>query len=109
MIVKPYPKDDESRVLTISQQFLDILAARIQALGLNRDDLLLPSTETRGGNPQSAGTHRLGRSQLQTTQRYLHSLPGADEQALAAFPEEPGARGQLTAIHVKASACNAKL
>jgi integrase len=128
MILKPYPKDDESRVLTVSQELLDVLAARIQALGLKRDDLLFPSTEASGGNPLSRNTFRtrvwvpalekaelgfavrmhdlrhanaswllaggadlksvmdrLGHSQIQTTQRYLHTLPGADEKALAAF------------------------
>lgn len=128
MMVKPYPKDDESRTLTISQELLDVLAVRIQALGLSRDDLLFPSTETSGGKPLSRNTFRtrvwvpalkaaelgfhvrmhdlrhahaswllaggadlksvmdrLGHSQIQTTQRYLHTLPGADKKALAAF------------------------
>lgn len=128
MIVKPYPKDDEPRVLTVSQELLDVLAARIAALGLRRDDLLFPSTEASGGNPLSRNTFRtrvwvpaleksklgfpvrmhdlrhanaswllaggadlksvmdrLGHSQIQTTQRYLHALPGADKAALEAF------------------------
>lgn len=128
MIVKPYPKDDEPRVLTVSQDLLDVLAARIQSLDLSRDDLLFPSTETSGGRPLSRNTFRtrvwipalkksklgfsvrmhdlrhanaswllaggadlkavmdrLGHSQIQTTQQYLHSLPDADEKALAAF------------------------
>ncbi len=128
MIVKPYPKDDEPRTLTVSQELLDVLAARFQALGLSRDDLIFPSTEASGGRPLSRNTFRtqvwlpplekselgfhvrmhdlrhanaswllaggadlksvmdrLGHSQIQTTQRYLHSLPGADEKALAAF------------------------
>lgn len=36
---------------------------------------------------------RLGHSQIQTTQQYLHSLPLADEQALATF--ERVRRGQI--------------
>ncbi len=40
MIVKPYPKDDEPRTLGVSQDLLDVLAARIQRLGLGRDDRL---------------------------------------------------------------------
>ena len=128
MIVKPYPKDDEPRTLTVSPQLLEVLAARIEALGLGRDDLLFPSTETAGGRPLSRNTFRtrvwlpalaaadlgfpvrvhdlrhahaswllaggadlksvmdrMGHSQIQTTQRYLHSLPDADDKALAAF------------------------
>lgn len=58
MIVKPYPKDDEPRTLTVSQELLDVLAARFQALGLSRDDLIFPSTEASGGRPLSRNTFR---------------------------------------------------
>lgn len=128
MIVKPYPKNDEPRTLTVSPQLLEVLAARIDSLSLCRDDLLFPSTETAGGRPISRNTFRtrvwlptlekaglefhvrmhdlrhahaswllaggadlksvmdrMGHSQIQTTQRYLHSLPDADQAALAAF------------------------
>jgi len=58
MIVKPYPKDDEPRTLGVRQSLLDELAARIAALGLDRNDLLFPSTETAGGKPLSRNTFR---------------------------------------------------
>jgi len=56
MIVKPYPKDDEPRTLHVSRELLDLLAARIAELGLDRDDLLFPSREIAGGLPLSRGT-----------------------------------------------------
>jgi integrase len=58
MVVKPYPKDDEPRTLKVSPQLLQTLAARIEALGLGREDLLFPSTETAGGRPLSRNTFR---------------------------------------------------
>ena len=128
MIVKPYPKDDESRVLRVSRGLLDVVAARISDLGLGRDDLLFPSREVAGGQPLSRGTfntrywkpavsragidfnvrmhdlrhahaswllaggadlkavmERMGHAQITTTQKYLHTLPDADDRALAAF------------------------
>jgi integrase len=128
MIVKPYPKDDEPRTLRVGQQLLDELAARITTLGLDRGDLLFPSTETAGGKPLSRNTFRtrvwlpavenakidfgvrmhdlrhahaswllaggadlkgvmdrLGHAQIQTTQKYLHSLPETDQKNLDAF------------------------
>jgi integrase len=128
MIVKPYPKDDESRTLRVSQGLLDVLAERIAELGLGTDDLLFPSREIAGGQPLSRATfntrywkpavvrsgvgfnvrmhdlrhahaswllaggadlkavmERMGHAQIMTTQRYLHTLPDADDQALAAF------------------------
>ncbi|MDO8108320.1 tyrosine-type recombinase/integrase [Isoptericola sp. b441] len=128
MIVKPYPKDDEPRTLTVSQGLLDALAARIATLGLARDDLLFPSREMAHGEPLSRATfntrywrpavqragidfparmhdlrhahaswllaggadlkavmERMGHAQIMTTQKYLHTLPDADQRALAAF------------------------
>lgn len=58
MIVKAYPKNNKPRVLGVRQDLLDLLAARITRLGLGRDDLLFPSTETAGGNPLSRNTFR---------------------------------------------------
>ncbi len=128
MLLKPYPKDDEPRTLTVSSELLDLIDERIQTLGLSRDDLLFPSTDSKGGRPLSRNTfrtrvwlpalkesglefgvrmhdlrhahaswllaggadlkavmERLGHSQIQTTQQYLHMLPEADQQAFAAF------------------------
>ena len=133
MLVKPYPKDDEARTLTVSQELVDLMAQRMATLGLSRDDLLFPSTETSGGRPLSRNTfrtrvwlpalrasgldfavrmhdlrhahaswllaggadlkavmERLGHSQIQTTQQYLHTLPEADRQAFAAFQRVRG-------------------
>ncbi|MGQ0847296.1 MAG: tyrosine-type recombinase/integrase [Sporichthyaceae bacterium] len=128
MIVKPYPKNNEPRTVRVGQELLDLLAARIQHLGLGRDDLLFPSIEIAGGSPVSRNTFRtrvwlpslekaklghhvrmhdlrhahaswllaggadlktvmdrMGHSQIQTTQKYLHSLPDADDRAMTAF------------------------
>jgi integrase len=130
MIVKPYPKDDEPRTLRVGQPLLDELAARITRLGLDRGDLLFPSTEIAGGKPLSRNTFRsrvwlpaaekaksilgsacttcdtpmalgswllaggtdlkgvmdrLGHAQIQTTQKYLHTLPDTDQKNLDAF------------------------
>ena len=114
--------------MRISPALVEILAARIEALGLGRDDLLFPSVEKSGGSPMSRNTfrtkvwlpalerarlgfhvrmhdlrhahaswllaggadlktvmQRLGHSQIQTTQKYLHTLPDADDTALEAF------------------------
>ena len=125
MVFKAYPKDDEFRTLRVSQTLLDVLAARIESMGLGRDDLLFPSTRTKGDVPLSRNTfrtrywrpaleragidfqvrvhdlrhahaswllaggadlktvmERLGHAQIQTTQKYLHTLPDADDKAL---------------------------
>lgn len=128
MIAKPYPKDDESRTLRVSQGLIEVLAVRIAELGLARDDLLFPSRDVAGGQPLSRATFntrywrpavqragvdfnvrmhdlrhahaswllaggadlktvmdRMGHAQIMTTQKYLHTLPDADDRALAAF------------------------
>ena len=128
MIVKDYPKDNEFRTLRVSETLLRSIARRIEQLGLGRDDLIFPSTETAGGRPMSRNTfrtqvwlpalersgidfhvrvhdlrhahaswllaggadlktvmERMGHSQIMTTQKYLHTLPDAQEKALAAF------------------------
>lgn len=46
-----------------------------------------------GGADLKAVMERLGHSQLATAQRYLHTLPDADEQALAAFERIRSRRG----------------
>ena len=128
MVFKAYPKDGEFRTLRVGQALLDALAARITSMDLDRDDLLFPSTQTKGPIPLSRNTfrtkywlpaleragidfqvrvhdlrhahaswllaggadlksvmERLGHSQIQTTQKYLHTLPESDEKALDAF------------------------
>jgi integrase len=58
MIVKDYPKDDEPRTLRISDELLQTLAAIIQRLDLEPDDLLFPSTDKKGGGALSRNTFR---------------------------------------------------
>lgn len=127
-LVKPYPKDDETRAVGVRPQLIEVLSRHIERLGLNRDDLLFPSTDNAGGKPLSRNTfrtrywlpaqkaagldfhvrvhdlrhahaswllaggadlktvmERLGHSQIQTTQKYLHTLPDSHEQALDAL------------------------
>jgi integrase len=72
MVIKPYPKDNEPRTLRVSRQLLEILAARIKALRLGRDDLLFPSSETNSGSPVSRNTFR--------TRVWLPALAKADLQ-----------------------------
>jgi site-specific recombinase XerD len=136
MVFKAYPKDNEFRTLRVSQDLLDTLAARIASMGLDRDDLLFPSTETKGPIPLSRNTFRtkywlpaleragidfpvrvhdlrhahaswllaggaelktvmdrLGHAQIQTTQKYLHSMPDADDKASPPSPESGTGRG----------------
>ena len=128
MIIKDYPKDNEFRTLRVGEELLAVISTRIEQLGLGRDDLLFPSTETAGGRPMSRNTfrtkvwlpalaqsgldfhvrmhdlrhahaswllaggadlktvmERMGHSQIMTTQKYLHTLPDADDKALVAF------------------------
>lgn len=54
----PLPPGTPTSAARRRQQRSHILAARIQALGHNRDDLLLPLTEASGGNPLSRNTFR---------------------------------------------------
>lgn len=52
MLVTCCPKDNEARTLTVSRELIDLLAERVTALGLQRQDLLFPSTDTRGAATQ---------------------------------------------------------
>jgi hypothetical protein len=52
------PKNNKPRVIGLRQGLLDRLAARIQRMGLGRDDLLCPSTDVAGGGPISRNTFR---------------------------------------------------
>jgi len=55
MLTKPYPKDNEPRVLGLPGDLVDQLAAHITDRGLGPDDLLFP---TRDGTPISRNTFR---------------------------------------------------
>ena len=125
MIFKPYPKDDEPRILGLRPVLLNELAAHIEEAGIQRDELLFA---TSAGTPISRNTFRsrvwtpavkaaglgfhvrihdlrhahaswllaggadlksvmdrMGHAQIQTTQKYLHALPDADQKNLDAF------------------------
>jgi integrase len=58
VFIKPYPKDDEPRTITVSTSLLDVLSARIAEYGLGRDDFLFPSVEGRSDYPVSRNTFR---------------------------------------------------
>ena len=58
LIVKPYPKDNEPRVLSVTDDLLTVLAGRIREYGLGRDDYLFPSVDGRGDYPVSKDTFR---------------------------------------------------
>lgn len=55
MIIKPYPKDDESRTFGVRSAWLDQVAEHIRVHGIGREDLLF-STEV--GTPISRNTFR---------------------------------------------------
>jgi integrase len=58
LIVKPYPKDNEPRVLAVTEDLLTVLAGRIREYGLGRNDYLFPSIDGRGDCPVSKDTFR---------------------------------------------------
>jgi integrase len=58
IFVKPYPKDDEPRTITVSAALLEVLSRRIQEYGLDRDDYLFPSVEGPSPFPVSRNTFR---------------------------------------------------
>ncbi|MCW2856912.1 MAG: phage integrase family protein [Marmoricola sp.] len=54
-----------------------------------------------GGADLKSVTDRMGQTQIQTTQRYLHALPDADQRNLDAFTRIAGQR-RLPPSHVEA-------
>jgi len=58
VLIKPYPKDNEPRTITVGADLLDVLARRIQEYGLGRDDFLFPSLEGPSEYPVSRNTFR---------------------------------------------------
>ena len=130
MIIKPYPKDDESRTFGVRSAWLDEVAEHIRIHAIGRDELMF-STEV--GTPISRNTFRtrvwlpavkalgvdfgvrvhdlrhahaswllaggadlkgvmdrMGHAQIQTTQKYLHTLPDTDQKNLDALTRMTG-------------------
>ena len=130
MIIKPYPKDNESRTFGVRPAWLEEVAEHIRIHGIGRDELLF-STEV--GTPISRNTFRtrvwlpavkasgidfgvrvhdlrhahaswllaggadlkgvmdrMGHAQIQTTQKYLHTLPDTDQKNLDALTRIAG-------------------
>ena len=130
MIIKPYPKDNESRTFGVRSAWLEEVAEHIRVHGIGRDELLF-STEV--GTPISRNTFRtrvwlpavqasgidfgvrvhdlrhahaswllaggadlkgvmdrMGHAQIQTTQKYLHTLPDTDQKNLDALTRIAG-------------------
>jgi integrase len=58
IFIKPYPKDDEPRTITVSAALLDVLSARIAEYGLRSDNYLFPSLEGPSEYPVSRNTFR---------------------------------------------------
>jgi len=125
MIVKPYPKDNESRSMGLDPDLLSELTSLISDRGLGPDDLLFATRDrtpisrntfrTRvwapavraagidfnvrihdlrhahaswllaGGSDLKSVMDRMGHNLIQTTQRYLHALPEADQKNLDAL------------------------
>ncbi len=56
--VKPYPKNDQRRILKISAELTGLLVDRIVTLGLQDDELLFPSTPRNLQQPTSRNTFR---------------------------------------------------
>lgn len=58
VFIKPYPKDNEPRTITVSAGLLEVLSRRIQEDGLGRNDYLFPSVEGPSEYPVSRNTFR---------------------------------------------------
>ena len=130
MIIKPYPKDNESRTFGVRSAWLEDVAEHIRLHGIGRDELLfsteagtpisrntfrtrvwLPAVEASridfgvrvhdlrhahaswllaGGADLKGVMDRMGHAQIQTTQKYLHTLPDTDQKNLDALTRMTG-------------------
>jgi site-specific recombinase XerD len=103
---KPYPKDNEPRTFGVRQDWLTTAAGTPLSRNTFRTRVWLPAVEASGigfavrmhdlrhahaswllagGSDLKSVMERMGHAQIQTTQKYLHALPNADQKNLDAL------------------------